>query len=191
VPEFVRDAITRVYVNVRTPGVMLNNLLQGKPRAAGIDLARFLMNTSVGLAGLLDPAATIGLDAHEEDFGQTFGVWGIPPGPYLVLPFLGPSSPRDAVGRAADSATTPYGWFIPIWASASIFTVDTANAFSFIADDIAEERAEAFDWYAAVRNAHVSRRQALVEDRVESPEQAAEEEEDDLYLIDDEEEEQP
>jgi phospholipid-binding lipoprotein MlaA len=190
VPEFVRDAIARAYVNVRTPGVMLNDLLQGKPREAGIDLARFLMNSSVGLAGLLDPAAAVGLEANEEDFGQTFGVWGIPPGPYLVLPFLGPSSPRDAVGRAADTATTPYGWFIPIWASAAIFGVDTANEFSFIAHDIAEERAEAFDWYAAVRNAHTSRRQNLVEDRAASP-QRADEEEDDFYLIDDEAEEEP
>jgi phospholipid-binding lipoprotein MlaA len=190
VPEFVRNAISRVFVNVRTPGVMLNNLLQGKPRAAGVDLARFLLNTSVGLAGLLDPAATIGLAPNQEDFGQTFGVWGIPPGPYLVLPLLGPSSPRDAVGRAGDAATTPYGWFIPIWASAAIFSVDTANTFSFIADDIAEERAEAFDWYAAVRNAYVSRRENQVRDRAESPEQAAEDEEE-LYILDDEEEEQP
>jgi len=190
VPEFVRDSISRLYVNVRTPAVMVNDLLQGKPREAGIDLARLLLNSSVGLAGLLDPAATIGLEANEEDFGQTFGVWGIPPGPYLVLPFLGPSSPRDTVGRAADAAATGYGWFVPIWAGAAITTVDTANAFSFTADDIAEERAEAFDWYAAVRNAYVSRRENLVQDRAESP-QAADEEEDDLYLLDDEEEAQP
>src|SRR5262245_28289613 len=191
VPEFVRNAISRVFVNVRTPGVMLNDLLQGKPREAGIDLARFLLNTSIGLGGLIgDPAAAIGLEPNEEDFGQTFGVWGIPPGPYLVLPLLGPSSPRDAVGRAGDAATTPYGWFIPIWASAAIFTVDTANGFSFIADDITEERAAAFDWYAAVRNAYVSRRENQVRDRAETPEEAAEDE-DELYILDDEEEEQP
>ena len=191
VPEFVRNAISRVFVNVRTPGVMLNNLLQGKPRAAGIDLARFLMNTSIGLGGLLgDPAASIGLEAHDEDFGQTFGVWGIPPGPYLVLPLLGPSSPRDAVGRAGDAATTPYGWFIPLWASAAIFAVDTTTEFSFIADDIREERAAAFDWYAAVRNAYVSRRENQVRDRAETPQEAAEEE-DELYILDDEMEEQP
>jgi phospholipid-binding lipoprotein MlaA len=190
VPEFVRNAISRVYANVRTPGVMLNNLLQGKPREAGIDLARFVLNSSVGLAGLLgDPAASIGLEPNHEDFGQTFGVWGIPPGPYLVLPLLGPSSPRDAVGRAGDAATTPYGWFIPIWASAAIFSLDTTNTFSFIAEDIAEERAAAFDWYAAVRNAYVSRRENQVRDRAEAPEQEAEEEE--LYILDDEEEDQP
>ncbi len=186
VPTFVRDSISRLYQNVRTPAVMVNDLLQGKPREAGVDLARLILNSSVGLAGLLDPAAAIGLEANEEDFGQTFGVWGVPAGPYLVLPFLGPSSPRDAVGRAADAAATGYGWFIPIWASAAITSVDTSNAFSFTADEIAEERAEAFDWYAAVRNAHVSRRESLVQDHAESP-RAAAGEEDDLYLLDDEE----
>ncbi len=190
VPEFVRDSISRLYANVRTPAVMVNDLLQGKPREAGIDLARLVLNSSVGLGGLLDPAAAIGLEPNVEDFGQTFGVWGIPAGPYLVLPFLGPSSPRDTVGRAADAAASGYGWFLPFWASAAITSVDTANGFSFTADEIAEERAQAFDWYAAVRNAYVSRREDLVRDRTESP-QAVAEEEDDLYLLDDEAEEQP
>jgi phospholipid-binding lipoprotein MlaA len=184
VPEFARNSISRVYANARTPGVMLNNLLQWKPRDAGVDLARFLLNSSIGLAGLMDPGMAIGLEPNHEDFGQTFGVWGIPPGPYLVLPFFGPSSPRDAVGRAADSATVPVSWFVPIWATATITTVDLANTFSFVAEDIASERAASFDWYAAVRNAHVSRRENLVRDRTESEEQAAEE--DDLYLLDDE-----
>ena len=184
VPEFARNAISRVYANVRTPGVMLNDLLQWKPRDAGVDLARFLLNSSIGLAGLMDPGAAIGLESNQEDFGQTFGVWGIPPGPYLVLPFFGPSSPRDAFGRAADAATVPVSWFVPIWATATITTVDLANTFSFTAADIAEERAAAFDWYAAVRNAHVSHRENLVRDRTESEEQAAEE--DDLYLLEEE-----
>lgn len=183
VPEIARDSISRVYQNVRTPGVMLNNLLQGKPRAAGVDLARFALNSSIGLAGLMDPAASIGLEPNREDFGQTFGVWGIPAGPYLVLPLLGPSSPRDAVGRAADAATVPVGWFVPFWATATITTVDLANEFSFAADDIAEERAASFDWYAAVRNAHVSHREDLVRDRTETEEQ--EDEEDELYLLED------
>jgi phospholipid-binding lipoprotein MlaA len=190
-PEFVRESISRLYRNVRTPAVMVNDLLQGKPRAAGVDLARFLLNSSVGLAGLMDPAAAIGLEANREDFGQTFGVWGIPAGPYLVLPFLGPSSPRDAVGRAVDSAASGYGWFLPIWASAAITGPDTVNEISFLAEDIAAEREAAFDWYAAVRNAHVSRRERMVRDRAEAPEEDSEEDEDELYLLEEETEEQP
>jgi phospholipid-binding lipoprotein MlaA len=182
VPQFVRDSVSRLYVNVRTPAVMVNDLLQGKPLAAGVDLARFVLNSSVGLAGLMDPAAAIGLEPNDEDFGQTFGVWGVPAGPYLVLPLLGPSSPRDAVGRAADGAAAGWGWFVPFWASASIASVDTVNSVSFFADDIARERKEAFDWYAAVRNAHVSHRENQVRDRAESPE----EEEDDLYRLEEE-----
>ncbi|TFG92226.1 MAG: VacJ family lipoprotein [Myxococcales bacterium] len=184
VPEVIRDSIGRAYANLRTPVVMVNDLLQGKPRAAGVDLARFVMNSSVGLGGLMDPALACGLEPNHEDFGQTFGVWGIPPGPYLVIPILGPSSPRDAAGRAADTAAFAASYFIPFWLSAASGALDTANTFSFVAEDIASERAASFDWYAAVRNAHVSHRENLVRDRTESEEQAAEE--DDLYLLDDE-----
>jgi phospholipid-binding lipoprotein MlaA len=182
VPKFVRDSIARVYENARTPVVMVNDLLQGKPREAGVDLARLILNSSVGLAGLMDPAAAIGLEANQEDFGQTFGVWGIPPGPYLVLPLFGPSSPRDAVGRAADGAAVPVGFFVPLWVTASIATLDLTNSYSFSWQDIQTERSEAFDWYAAVRNAHVSRRDDLVHDRAASPdEEKLEEDEEDLY----------
>lgn len=184
VPEFARRSIERAYANLRTPIVMVNDLLQAKPRAAGVDLGRFLLNSTVGLAGLLDPARSIGLEPNHEDFGQTFGVWGIPPGPYLVIPILGPSSPRDAVGTAVDTAAFAASYFIPFWVSAATRGVDYANTFSFVADDLSDERAAAFDWYAAVRNAHVSHRENLVRDRTESAEQ--QDEEDDLYLLDDE-----
>jgi phospholipid-binding lipoprotein MlaA len=188
VPGVVRESISRVFQNARTPAVMVNDLLQGKPRAAGVDLARFLMNSSIGLAGILDPAAAVGLESNREDFGQTFGVWGIPPGPYLVLPLLGPSSPRDAVGSAADAASRGWGWFIPIWASASLTGLETFNETSFFAEDLAAEREAAFDWYAAVRNAHVSRRENLVRDRAEASTAEAEDE-DDLYLLEEEDDE--
>jgi len=184
VPEFARRSIERVYENLNTPIVMVNDLLQAKPQAAGVDLGRFLLNSTVGLAGLLDPARSIGLEPNHEDFGQTLGVWGVPPGPYLVIPILGPSSPRDAVGTAVDTAAFAASYFIPFWVSAASRGVDYANTFSFIANDIADERAAAFDWYAAVRNAHVSNRENLVRDRTESAQQ--QDEEDDLYLLEDE-----
>lgn len=188
VPEFARRSIERAYANLRTPIVLVNNLLQGKPRAAGVDLARFVLNSSVGMAGLLDPALDCGLEPNHEDFGQTFGVWGVPPGPYLMLPILGPSSPRDAGGLVLDTAAFAVSYFIPFWLSAASNAVDYANRFSFIADDIAEERDAAFDWYAAVRNAYVSRRENLVRDRAEPLE--SDDEEDDLYLLEDEVEEE-
>jgi phospholipid-binding lipoprotein MlaA len=163
-PAVVRDSIARVFVNVRTPVVMVNDLLQGKPREAGIDLARLLLNTSVGLGGLMDPAGACGLGAHDEDFGQTLGVWGVPSGPYLMLPIFGPSSVRDASGRVVDTAATAYGYFVPLFASVAIRAGEIVNEFSGSAEDIAAEREAAFDWYAAVRNAYVSHREKLVRD---------------------------
>jgi phospholipid-binding lipoprotein MlaA len=188
VPTPVRESIARVYVNVRTPAVMVNHLLQGEPTLAGQHLGRFLVNSTLGIGGLFDVAAASGVPYAEADFGQTFGVWGIPPGPYLVLPLLGPSSPRDAVGRAADVAAVPYGWVgLPIWVTLSIGAVDNVNGWSFSYEDIATERAAAFDWYAAVRNAWVSRREALVRgDARAAATPAQEEEEEELYLPDEE-----
>ncbi|HZO09636.1 MAG TPA: VacJ family lipoprotein [Myxococcota bacterium] len=187
-PEPVRDAIARVFVNARTPAVMVNHLLQGEPTLAGRHLGRFLVNSTLGIGGLFDPAAASGVPYTEADFGQTFGVWGVPPGPYLVLPLLGPSSPRDAVGRAADAAAVPYGYVaLPFWVTLSIGALDQVNDFSFTYEDIATERAAAFDWYAAVRNAWVSRRAALVRgDARAAVTPAQEEEEEELYLPDEE-----
>ena len=188
VPQVARDSLSRFFVNLRTPWVMANDLLQGKPRAAGVDLARLLMNSSVGIGGLLDPAAACGMPPNDEDFGQTLGVWGIPAGPYLVLPFFGPSSPRDAAARAAEGATMPYSYVgLPFWATLSIGTgyrvLDQVNEISFIGPDIAAERESAFDWYAAVRNAYVSRREAEVRDSSGATTPGEEEE---LYLPDEE-----
>lgn len=191
VPTVARDSIARVYVNVRTPLVMVNDLLQGKPHAAGVDLVRLLMNTTVGIGGLMDPAAACGMPPNDEDFGQTFGVWGIPAGPYLVLPLLGPSSPRDAMGRAAEGAAMPLGYVgLSFWLSfgigAGYRAVDEVNEFSYSYEDIAAERKAAFDWYAAVRNAWVSRREALVRDESTTATPAQEQDEEELYLPDEE-----
>lgn len=189
VPEFARRGLENLFENVGTPLVLVNDLLQGKPRAAGVDLARLLVNVSLGPAGLLlDPAQEeLGLDPNDEDFGQTFGVWGIPAGPYLVLPLLGSSSPRDTAGLVVSSAAYyPLGLVVPFYATAGARAVDVVNTYSFSADDIATERAEAFDWYAAVRNAHVSHREDQVRDRAE-PEEGSGDEDDDLYFSEDEE----
>jgi len=188
VPEFARRGLENLFENVGTPLVFVNDLLQAKPKQAGVDLARLLLNSSIGLAGLMDPAESIGLEANDEDFGQTFGVWGIPAGPYLVLPLLGSSSPRDTAGLVVGSAAYyPLGLVVPFYATAGARAVDVVNTYSFSADDIAEEREEAFDWYAAVRNAHVSHRENQVRDRAE-PEEGSGDEEDDLYFSEDEEE---
>jgi phospholipid-binding lipoprotein MlaA len=167
-PDFAQRALRRAFDNLRFPIVFFNDLLQWKPMRAGESVARFLLNSTVGLAGLLDPAAAIGIDRHDEDFGQTLGWWGVPAGPFLMLPLLGPSNVRDGFGLIVDSAFRAIGFFIPFWASAAMVGVDTLNRRALIREQIQAEREAAVDWYAAVRSAYTQYREALVRDRRES-----------------------
>ena len=107
VPSPVRRSISSVLDNANGPYILLNDILQGKPRRAGLTLSRFLINTTIGLGGLFDPAAKWGLEPHEEDLGQTMAVWGVPEGSYLVLPLFGPSSIRDAAGIIGEVFADP------------------------------------------------------------------------------------
>ena len=99
VPIPIQSSITNFFSNLDEIDNSINQILQGKPIAAANDLGRFVINTSFGILGFFDVASIMGFKEHDEDFGQTLGVWGIPSGPYLMLPFYGPSSPRDLVGR--------------------------------------------------------------------------------------------
>ena len=101
-PQFLNDGVSNVFNNLGEPKNLFNNLLQGKVHDASVDLARFLMNTTVGVVGVFDVATRMGLQRNDEDFGQTLGAWGMESGPYLVLPFFGPSTVRDAGGFAAE-----------------------------------------------------------------------------------------
>lgn len=165
VPDFAQRALRNGFDNLRFPIVFFNNLFQGKPGRAGKDFARFVVNTTVGLAGLMDPASTIGLNRNNEDFGQTLGYWGVPPGPYLMLPFLGPSNVRDTGGLVVDSAFRAIGFFIPFVASLAMQGVDTLNRRALIREEIQAERKAALDWYAAVRSAYSQYRENLVQDK--------------------------
>jgi len=110
VPEPARDCVGNVFSNINDIFVSVNSLLQGKVGDAVSDACRVVVNTTVGLLGCFDVASKVGLEKHNRDFGQTFGKWGIASGPYLVLPFLGPSSIRDGVG------TFIYSYLDPVWA---------------------------------------------------------------------------
>lgn len=104
-PDAVRKGVTNFFGNIGDIFVAANNLLQGKPKEASSDVGRFLVNSTIGILGFFDVATDIGLDKHTEDFGQTLGVWGVSGGPYVVLPFFGPSTVRDTVGLAVDLKT--------------------------------------------------------------------------------------
>jgi phospholipid-binding lipoprotein MlaA len=107
-PEIGRDAIHHVLDNMKEPTLFFNNVLQGEFERAGITLGRFAANTTLGLGGLLDVATDWGLKRQPADFGQTLFAWGLPDGPYLILPLLGPSNPRDAIGMGIDSYSDPF-----------------------------------------------------------------------------------
>ena len=110
VPEPVRTHVHHLLSNLGNPAQFSNDVMQGKPRKAGNTLMRLLINTTVGLGGVFDVATDWGFPDHDNDFGLTLAVWGVPGGPFLFLPVLGPTNPRDAVGYGANSALDPLTW---------------------------------------------------------------------------------
>ena len=102
-PQFARTGVSNFFSNLEEIDTTINQVLQGEIKYAFNDAGRFVINTTIGLFGLIDVASKMGLERHEEDFGQTLGVWGISSGPYIMLPFLGPSNPRDLLSRPISS----------------------------------------------------------------------------------------
>lgn len=168
-PEPVERSIGNFFSNLRFPVNLVNNLLQGKGVEGAKTLGRFTVNTLLGAGGFLDPASDLGLGPEEEDFGQTLGVWGVPSGPYLVLPLLGPSSLRDAPALGVDSVTAITPFFIDTFILAGARIIDVVNTRARFLSEVAEAKAAALDFYTFVRSAYVQRRQAQVEDRAEPP----------------------
>lgn len=101
-PDFVETGVTNIFQNLEDVPNSVNNLLQGKPTDSISDLARFIVNSTLGIVGLWDPASSMGLDKHDEDFGQTLAVWGVSSGPYVMLPILGPYTLRGTIGVVVD-----------------------------------------------------------------------------------------
>jgi len=110
-PDFLEKSITNFTHNIEDLSIGINNILQGKFNEGLSDFSRFTLNTSIGLLGFIDIASDLGLTKHDEDFGQTLAVWGVPDGPYLVLPGLGPSTTRDTLAMIPDAFLTPL-WLI-------------------------------------------------------------------------------
>ena len=102
-PPKIKNGVTNFFNNLEEVDTFINQLLQGKPKKSLNDLTRFMINTTIGLGGFIDVASKMGLQRHEEDFGQTLAVWGVGEGPYIMLPFLGPSTLRDTVSRPVSS----------------------------------------------------------------------------------------
>ncbi len=166
-PDELQRCISNFFWNLRAPVSSVNNLLQGKPLGAATELGRFTMNVTLGLAGFLDPAAYFGLERKNEDFGQTLGVWGVPNGPYLVLPLLGPSTVRDTGGLAVDSLLNPSWYYLDAAVTVGSRVVDTINARSLMLQEVRDAKASALDFYTFLRDAYLQHRQAEVSDHGE------------------------
>ncbi len=169
-PEFVDEGITNFFSNINDIGVTFNDLLQLKLTQSGMDASRFLINTTAGVAGFIDVAKMIDLPKHREDFGQTLGFWGVPSGNYLVLPFFGPSSPRDTVGLVGDALFNPLTYVSVIGGAA----VNAATAGSRVLD-VTDRRANlmttekivdegAVDRYDFIKNSYEQNRDYLIHD---------------------------
>ena len=166
-PQPVRGGIHNVLANLSSPVLFANDVIQTKPRRAGDTFMRFLINSSVGVLGIFDVAASLGYAAHDADFGETLGLWGLPAGPYLFLPVLGPSSPRDATGYGVDTALDPflyvprgYGLLTLNWARYGVGVVDGRSR--LLGDDVAIRKG-ALDPYASIRCLYRQHRQAQIE----------------------------
>ncbi|MFL2731941.1 MAG: VacJ family lipoprotein [Gammaproteobacteria bacterium] len=160
-PEFAQTSITNFFANLDDIRISINNLLQGNVVESMSDITRFFINSIFGLGGFFDVASEMGLEKHSEDFGQTLGKWGAKPGPYLMLPFLGPSTTRDAFTFVGDTALAPALSLDDNAARVGLISLDLINtysAFTGIAD------IESKDQYAFLRDAYLERRKYEIND---------------------------
>ena len=169
-PRPVRQGVSNAFANLAEPWSFANNVLQGKPKRAGRNLARFVLNSTIGIAGLWDPASKIGVHAAPEDFGQTLATWGVNGGPYLVLPLLGPSTLRDGIGSGVAAYADPVkvainGADINVWYKRGYLAAYIVNTRS----DLIESGGDAFlesslDPYAAAHSAYLQLRESAIRD---------------------------
>jgi phospholipid-binding lipoprotein MlaA len=164
VPDEVQIMISNGLDNIAFVPRLVNSLLQGKVTGAGRELSRFLINSTAGVGGLFDPAKDVfGILKSREDFGQTLGVWGVGPGPYLIMPFMEPLTVRDGLGKAVDSALDPLSYFLPLfWERLVMKVTDIVNERSLNLDLFQGFEESVIDMYSAVRHAFLQRRLRLI-----------------------------
>ena len=160
-PDFVERGVANFFANLSDPFIAVNQLLQGKAVDSLSDTTRFLLNSTVGVAGLFDVSSQFGLVKHNEDFGQTLAVWGMDTGPYIVLPFWGPSNPRDGIGDLGGTVGFLPGYLHDVSARNSAFDL-------YIIDKrvglLKAEKLLSGDRYSFIRDAYLQRRDYLIND---------------------------
>lgn len=172
VPGPAKKAVQRFFVNLNSPAVMMNDLLQREWSDAGNTVSRFVINTTVGMAGFFDPASEFGLKGHNSDFGQTLALAGIKSGPFLMLPILGPTCVRDSFGGIVDLMFRPTTYLLgpgdqlvytTVWGGSAGIVQREANA-----DALRALEESSIDYYAALRNAYYQNRTAQIWNRREN-----------------------
>ncbi len=162
-PEPVQKGVSNIFENFEDIVTSVNGLLQGKVTQSGSDLLRVIVNSTVGLVGIFDVASSWGLDKHDEDFGQTLGYWGIKPGPYVMLPILGPTDFRDAWGKVGDYPLNPLRYSHDIALRNSMTGLNLLNKRASLLQ-FDSQLEESIDEYAFIRDAYLQNRQYRVFD---------------------------
>lgn len=171
-PEAVEKGVTNFFSNIEDIGVTVNDLLQFKITQSGMDASRFIVNTTAGGLGVVDVASMIDLPKHNEDFGQTLGFWGVPSGDFLMLPFVGPSSPRDVVGMLGDALLNPFNYTFVFGGglalsagTAGLSGLDVTNTrANLMGTEKMINEAAGSDRYNFIKNAYQQRREYLIHD---------------------------
>ena len=163
-PEPFQLMISNGFDNISFVPRLVNSALQGKWGGAGRELSRFLINSTAGIAGLFDPAKDYwGIQKSREDFGQTLGVWGMSPGPYLILPFLEPLTVRDGIGKFVDTFMDPLSYYLPLfWDRLGMKVGDIVNERALNLDLYQGFEESVIDMYSAVRHGYLQRRERLI-----------------------------
>jgi phospholipid-binding lipoprotein MlaA len=171
VPQVLRIGVSNFYNNIEDAVSAVNDLLQWKPNKLGDDLGRVMINTGFGMLGLIDIASDAGIERGNEDFGQTFAVWGIGSGPYLFIPFIGPSNFRDAAGLGVRLYVGPLGYIDNVPLRNSLYGLGAVDLRYQAGDALDVIETAALDRYTFIRNAYNQRRRYLIYDGKPPPEE--------------------
>jgi phospholipid-binding lipoprotein MlaA len=162
-PKFAREMIQRGFDNLESPVIFANDMMQLDPCRAGRTFGRFVLNSTVGIGGLFDVAAEMGVERHDTDFGETLGRWGVRSGTFFMLPVLGPSTARDTLGELVDTALRPEVWLLGGFPRLALTGGDGLSTYDIQAERLDALRDTSIDFYAALRSAYLMDRDARIE----------------------------
>ena len=169
VPPPVRESVSNFLDNLRSPVILANDLLQGEGERAWVTTERFFINSIVGIGGLFDPATSMGIEGHDEDFGQTLAVWGSGEGMYLMLPLFGPSNVRDGIGLVGDIVLDPMTYYASSDLRLARLLVDGVVKRERVIDTLDEIERTSIDFYATLRSLYRQHRAGLIRNGAPAP----------------------